>query len=224
MHATYHEFYHIVDDHNELRQGEASMADAWQTKDWAERHFAEGLGLWEVNVFKAAVYFQGLRINHNEFRKRLAHAFLTLGKAAYGEPIAAAAVPTTPAAGSSNSTPCYHKVQTISSIKGTRSEKHPCGYCEHEAGWVCRDCFPTLSAIRYCICGPDTGRTCLQKHVMGVVGDCKLPRGVNEKKEEPRYNTRDTEEARNEKERKRQRSSAGGQKTQAARKQKARTC
>ena len=85
------------------------------------------------------------------------------------------------------------------------------------------DCFPTLSAIRYCICGPDTGRTCLQKHVMGVVGDCKLPRGVNEKKEEPRYNTRDTEEARNEKERKRQRSSAGGQKTQAARKQKART-
>ena len=225
MHATYHEIYHVVDDHNELRQGEACMADAWQTKDWAERHFAEGIGLWEVNVYKAAVYFQGLRINHNEFRKRLAHAFLTLGKATYGDPISVPSDSTTSgAAGPSNSSKlCEHRVKTVSSIKGTRSEKHPCGYCAHEAGWVCIDCFPRLSEISYCICGPDTGRTCLQKHAQGVVGLCKLPRGVKPPKEEPRYDMRESEEAAEAKRQKRERSAAGGQKTQAARKQKART-
>ena len=30
------------------RQGVVSMADVWQTKRWPERHFAEGLGFWEV--------------------------------------------------------------------------------------------------------------------------------------------------------------------------------
>lgn len=57
MFQLYHQVYHIIDDHNELRQGEVAFADAWLTKDWGQRRFAEGLGLWEVNVFKATVYF-----------------------------------------------------------------------------------------------------------------------------------------------------------------------
>ena len=47
------------------------MADVWGTRDWADRHFAEGLGLWEVNVYKAAVTFQRVAYHHSEFRKRL---------------------------------------------------------------------------------------------------------------------------------------------------------
>ena len=35
--------------HNYLQQGVVSMADVWLTKQWPERHFAEGLGFWEVN-------------------------------------------------------------------------------------------------------------------------------------------------------------------------------
>ena len=49
VHATYHRYFNIVDVHNHLRQGVVSMADVWLTKQWPERHFAEGLGFWEVN-------------------------------------------------------------------------------------------------------------------------------------------------------------------------------
>ena len=58
------------------------------TKDWAERHFAEGLGFWEVNVFRSLVYFNSGewgKVGHVEFRQRLAHCLLTLGKLAWGE-------------------------------------------------------------------------------------------------------------------------------------------
>ena len=86
MHALYREHMNHVDLHNKLRQGVVSMADVWQTTSWIERHFAEGLGLWEVNVYKALCYFQKGRwggVSHNEFRMRLAHAFMTLGKVPY---------------------------------------------------------------------------------------------------------------------------------------------
>ena len=86
MHQIYREHMNHVDLHNKLRQGVVSMADVWQTTSWVERHFAEGLGLWEVNVYKALQYFQPAKwkhISHNEFRVRLAFAFMTLGKATY---------------------------------------------------------------------------------------------------------------------------------------------
>ena len=88
VHALYHKFYGVVDGHNLLRQGLVSMADAWPTIDWADRHFAEGLGFWEVNVYKALlmwhpVYKSGL--GHTKFRKMLAHTLLTLGKVPYGD-------------------------------------------------------------------------------------------------------------------------------------------
>eukprot|EP00965_Chrysotila_dentata_P165960 5479383-Pleurochrysis_carterae.AAC.1 len=75
----------LVDSHNELRQGVTSIADVWGTRSWVERHFSEGLGFWEVNVFKALVYFspQWRDLGHTEFRERLAWEFLTLGKAPY---------------------------------------------------------------------------------------------------------------------------------------------
>ena len=57
VHSLYHRFFHIVDVHNHLRQGLVSMADVWGTNHWADRHFAEGLGFWEVNVYKALQYF-----------------------------------------------------------------------------------------------------------------------------------------------------------------------
>jgi len=58
------------------------MADVWATLDWGDRHFAEGLGFWEVNVFKALVYFhpEFSKLQHPRFRVLLAHAMLTLGK------------------------------------------------------------------------------------------------------------------------------------------------
>ena len=86
MHALYRKHMNVVDLHNKLRQGVVSMADMWQTKSWVERHFAEGLGLWEVNVYKALIYFQKAKwpnLSHSEFRARLAFAMMSLGKAAY---------------------------------------------------------------------------------------------------------------------------------------------
>eukprot|EP00965_Chrysotila_dentata_P102411 3380900-Pleurochrysis_carterae.AAC.1 len=59
------------------------MADVWSTHSWAERHFSEGIGFWEVNVYKTLTYFypkeKGLM--HGEFRARLAWTLMTLGRA-----------------------------------------------------------------------------------------------------------------------------------------------
>lgn len=161
MHATYHETFHIVDDHNELRQGEAAMADVWGTRDWADRHFAEGLGLWEVNVYKAAVAFQGVTYHHSEFRKRLALAFLTLGKHEWGEPLATP-TPEAPAAS------CVHKFELLAKLTGGMPDKKVCGHCGTESAYLCcTTCFPDVHECRYGVCSPNTGRDCVGRHCAG---------------------------------------------------------
>ena len=86
MHMLYRKHMNHVDLHNKLRQGVVSMADVWQTTSWVERHFAEGIGMWEVNVYKALLYFQKKKwesLSHSDFRARLAHSLMTLGKAEF---------------------------------------------------------------------------------------------------------------------------------------------
>ena len=163
MFKIFHDFFHIVDDHNELRQGEAAMADAWGTRDWAERHFAEGLGLWEVNVFKAAVHFQHVTYHHSEFRKRLALAFLTLGKHDWGTPLT---LPSEPA--STSSSELCHPCKTFTQLTGKAREGHTCGYCGTESAYLCcTACFPDPTTA-YGICNPSTGRDCFARHVLGL--------------------------------------------------------
>eukprot|EP00965_Chrysotila_dentata_P128291 4241132-Pleurochrysis_carterae.AAC.1 len=72
----------IIDVHNKLRQSVCSMADVWATVQWVERHFAESIGFWEVNIYKALIYFypRWKDLSLGEFRARLAWALLTLGK------------------------------------------------------------------------------------------------------------------------------------------------
>ena len=53
MHQFYRKYFHLVEDHNQLRQGTVTMADVWETTSWEDRLFTESLGLWEVNVLKA---------------------------------------------------------------------------------------------------------------------------------------------------------------------------
>mmetsp|Transcript_18592 Transcript_18592/g.27966 ORF Transcript_18592/g.27966 Transcript_18592/m.27966 type:complete len:134 (-) Transcript_18592:62-463(-) len=86
MFELYRKNMNLVDLHNKLRQGEAAMADIWKTQSWKTRHFAELLGFIEVNIFKSLAYFvKGCweKMSHNEFRRRLAWAFLTLGQEPY---------------------------------------------------------------------------------------------------------------------------------------------
>ena len=82
MHMLYRKWMNVVDVHNKLRQGVVSMADVCKTQSWHERHFADGLGFWEVNVYKALIYFytRWSSLAHGEFRARLAWAMMTLGK------------------------------------------------------------------------------------------------------------------------------------------------
>jgi hypothetical protein len=65
----------LVDLHNKLRQGVASMSEAWRTKTWAERHFAELLGFLEVNIFKTLVYFKAeyAKMSHQVSRPTCLH-------------------------------------------------------------------------------------------------------------------------------------------------------
>lgn len=84
MFELYRKKMNLVDLHNKLRQGQlGSMAEVWLTTSWVNRHFAELLGFIEVNIYKSLVFFvkdKWAKMSHTEFRKRLAWAFLTLGK------------------------------------------------------------------------------------------------------------------------------------------------
>ena len=218
MFKLFHEIFHIVDDHNELRQGECAMADVWLTKDWSHRHFAEGLGIWEVNVYKALVHFQGCTWNHNEYRKRLAHALLTLGKHTYGEPFDECEVcdeVATPQPASN------HKLTSLTELTGVEHFKRTCGYCGTPSAYhICTICFPDVQTAKYAICSTNTNRPCFAQHCAGVahmhtIRPIKLGAAANEAQ---------TRAAQAEKEKRaesaRQRAKAGGQTTQARKKSK----
>lgn len=163
--ALYHIFFHFVDMHNGLRQGEVSMADVCDAKKWEDRQFAEGLGFWEVTVYKALTFWHPdyKELSHLHFRKLLAHAMLTLGKVKFGETNAAA----TAEAGPSCS---YCVLENFNKLgDGGDNEGHKCAYCPAKAYFYCKTCFPDGGeTITAACCAPELGRNCFAKHVAKV--------------------------------------------------------
>jgi hypothetical protein len=172
VHALYHRFFGIVDFHNHLRQGVTSMADVWLTNNWVERDFAEGIGFWEVNVFKALIFWHPkhkLGLGHEEYRKMLAHAFLTLGKIEYGVDPTAAAAAAAAAGPSDAKPPC--KLARFKLEGYHEKTRHKCGYCEKgRAYFYCATCFPDAELAPYAICSvaAATRGECFAKHCKGV--------------------------------------------------------
>ena len=176
VHALYRLWMNVVDIHNKLRQGVVSMADVWGTTSWDKRHFAEGLGFWEVNVYKAFVNFcstSSKKMPHGEFRKRIAWAFLTLGK----EPYPAKANSATPASGAGPSgtnpgggglpeAPLPGATHTYVKTPGTSGKT--CAYCGEKAYQKCATC-ETLFGVPYPVCGARSkrGMDCMKKHTDG---------------------------------------------------------
>ena len=180
IHALYRKWMNIVDLHNKLRQGVVSMADVWHTIAWHERHFAEGLGLWEVNVYKALVYFIGgfELLAHGDFRARLAWAFMTLGKEPYpgNGAYPADAPPQKDQHTSGDSATardggvplaeraCGDGAHLWSSTG--RSNGHACAYCGRKAYAVCMTCEDAGRGSIYA-CGRKSKRDCIDKHGTG---------------------------------------------------------
>ena len=174
VHALYRLWMNIVDVHNKLRQGVVSMADVWQTTDWVKRHFAEGLGFWEVNVYKAIIYFypQYREMTHGEFRARLAWAFMTLGKVPYpGDAEQGSA-----GAASSSSAPVVTPATLpLAPLPGgqhtwkqtTNKRKKQCNYCEHRCYQSCATC-EILGLGHFAACGALAGRDCMKKSTSKV--------------------------------------------------------
>ena len=166
-----------VDLHNKLRQGERSMADAWLTHSWPTRHFAEMLGFIEVNIYKALHYFKKGRwstMNHNTFRRRLAHAFLTLGKEPFPDDVSeingggsAASTFRSPSsllsidsASGLFSGPGYdHEFVLFNEAVNVR-EMHRCGYCGNRSAKYCKTCFDLGRG--------KSGRGCIDDHAAGL--------------------------------------------------------
>lgn len=185
VHALYHRYYGVVDVHNHLRQGVVSFAEAWPTKEWSTRHFAEGLGFWEVNVYKAVGKWghdDYQRIGHVTFRKRLAHAFLTLGKVPYpgrqGEG----------GAGASSSAEHYHKLVRF---KNYDDEHHKCGFCPAQSYFYCGTCFPD-GRPTHAVCNPTKNANCLAKHLAGEkpVHGCRVQIAKKADRHSPRQAAR----------------------------------
>ena len=172
MHALYRKHMNVVDLHNKLRQGVVAMADIWQTTSWIERHFAEGLGLWEVNIYKALMYFLPAKwgqMSHSEFRARLAFELMTLGQARYPadlEPSESARAPFS----SPNTTTCPPPQALIHEWVNTENRRvKRCTYCGKATRKMCFTCSSTCKGDFYA-CVPGSGRTCMADHVEGKKG------------------------------------------------------
>lgn len=177
VHSLYRSWMNIVDVHNKLRQGVASMADIWHTTTWQERHFAEGLGFWEVNVYKALVHFYSRHksLGHGEFRKRLAWAFLTLGKAPYPGDAGSSSSDTADINASSSQAgqmrtamPPLRHCEHEYARHPRESKMHRCAYCGKPSYYKCVTC-ETNGLGLISICGPKACKTrdCRQRHVNG---------------------------------------------------------
>lgn len=177
MHQLYRKWMNVVDLHNKLRQGVVSMADVWQTKSWHERHFAEGIGLWEVNVYKTLVYFypKWHSLSHGEFRARLAWAMLTLGKKPYpfdiqqgsegseGHPEVEVASARASGLGTAALPGSSH-----SYVRHQSSSPHRCAYCGTPAYWKCATCEVVgLGCITVCGTKSRRGNACMKAHSNG---------------------------------------------------------
>jgi hypothetical protein len=176
VHALYRLWMNIVDIHNKLRQGVVSMADVWGTIAWDKRHFAEGLGFWEVNVYKAFVNFcqaaHPKKIPHGDFRARLAWAFLTLGRCPYPTKDRAAA---NSSAGPSNYTTPGGLPEaplpgaTHSYVKTPGTSGKTCRYCGAMAYQMCKTCEEMLGCP-WPVCGSRSKRgiECMELHAAGA--------------------------------------------------------
>jgi len=172
VHEIYRTYFHLVDDHNQLRSGAVTMADVWETMQWPHRHFAESLGMWEVNVYKALVAFhpQYKELKHPRFRRLLAHALLTGGQPLVID-VDRAPAPPTPTRTLTEGHLWHSFDHRSVEAGGVKSQqKHTCGFCTKatSAYGFCAACFPIGSTPTFAICGPSTGRNCMQQHANGV--------------------------------------------------------
>ena len=147
-----------------------SAVDVWETTAWEDRDFAESLGLWEVNVFKALFRWQPewKSLEHPRFRRLLSPAMLT-GGTPLVEDVDRDAPPATPSR-------CLEEGHLWCSFadrshkEGGRKQQagHQCGFCSKIAYGFCAACFPIGSTPTFAVCGPSTGRNCMQQHSNGV--------------------------------------------------------
>lgn len=175
IHALYRRWMNIIDVHNKLRQGVVSMADVWHTRSWAERHFAEGIGFWEVNVFKALTYFYPCwkNIAHGEFRSRLAWEMMTLGKEPYPKDMASSSdVTIGMARGEAGQVvmpiaPLLHGEHHYERHP-SHSKLHRCAYCGKPSYFRCITCETNGLGV-FSVCGPKASRVreCRKRHVAG---------------------------------------------------------
>ena len=152
-----------------------TKSDVWHTVSWPDRHFAEGLGFWEVNVYKALLYFQpatwGER-SHNDFRMRLAFAFMTLGKTKYEQPVRSEQLQPSQAKGSAappSSVPLpATQAQAGATIahEYTQAKPKTCSYCGRQCRLMCETCVRSGRG-HFFVCSTGSGRDCISRHVSG---------------------------------------------------------
>ncbi|KAL1526020.1 hypothetical protein AB1Y20_020841 [Prymnesium parvum] len=123
-----------------------------------------------------AVYFakdKWAKMSHNEFRKRLAWAFLTLGKEEYLDDVLASSVSSTSvdawqSSGVNSASnlfmgPHEHRLETFNRDK---LEHHTCGYCGCRTTKYCVTCKEDGHGV-IAVCGRRSGRNCIDRHQMG---------------------------------------------------------
>ena len=118
----------------------------------------------------------GHDVSHNDFRRRLAWAFLTLGKELFLEDELAAGAGSdangtlswTPSlVGSASNLFCGPQQHIFKTFCGTVKEKHCCGYCGNRTTKFCGTCEEQGHGV-IAVCGRRSGRECITEHQKGT--------------------------------------------------------
>jgi hypothetical protein len=141
--------------------------------DDALQHFVKGLQHFD----KALQHFvkgPWKNIGHNEFRRRLAHALLTLGEQPFPDDMAdsnnsTAARSSTPNSMSSSldsatglfAGPSFQHI--FAAYNKEKHELHTCAYCGHRTQNYCVSCYQ-LGRGPISVCGRRSGRDCIDRH------------------------------------------------------------
>ena len=165
------------------------MAEVWKTHSWVNRHFAEMLGFAEVNMYKTLSFFvkdKWASRSHNDFRRRIAWVFLTLGREIFPEDVVPDAGSSTSShglcwtpslVGSASTLYAGPQVHTFKTFCKYKDETHTCGYCGNRTTKYCATCEELGHGV-IAVCGRKSKRDCIGKHQKGtevVHGSWRFP-------------------------------------------------
>lgn len=205
--AVYRLYFNVIDIHNHYRHGMVSWHDAWRTKTWWHRFFADFIGFTDVNTFLALRHWHPEKVknmSYRQFSRRLGLEMVNNPRMAdaASRPRRSGSASTGNSAKSDGVSGVRirdHEMKTVKPVlkKLGDTSKNPqvrCTQCGKRASVYCATCSDTRPDFKCIVgvCGTGTGRNCVNRHIAGSPskkGKMKVRKEKRKERESPTVGT-----------------------------------